>query len=288
MKLCLFNVNRIGVAVDGDVVDVTEAFASLPKPTWPYPQSDWVISNIESVRSKVEQIASSGSRAPLTSIKLQAPVANPGKIIGAPINYRDHIEEANADSQIHHGKTYTELDKFGLFLKANSSLIGCSDQVQIPFADRRTDHEVELAIVIGREAKRVSREQALDYVFGYSIGLDMTVRGPEFPDFRKSADTFSVLGPWIVTKDEVADPNALDLSIRVNGEVKQASNTKFLIFNVQRLIEYASAMYTLYPGDVIMTGTPAGVGPVSPGDVLHAAIPGIGAMTVRVAALGKS
>jgi 2-keto-4-pentenoate hydratase/2-oxohepta-3-ene-1,7-dioic acid hydratase in catechol pathway len=283
MKLCLFNEFRIGVAMDDAVVDVSAAFASLPKPSWPYPQADWVVSNFEAVRSKVDEIARTGERLPISSVRLRAPVANPGKIIGAPINYRDHIDEANADAQINHGKTYTELDKFGLFLKANSSLIGCSEEVEIPFADRRTDHEVELAVIIGRKAKRVSRERTLDYVFGYSIGLDMTVRGPEFPDFRKSADTFSVLGPWIVTRDEVADPNVLDLSIKVNGEVKQASNTKFLIFNVQRLIEYASAMYTLYPGDVIMTGTPAGVGPIAPGDVMDATVTGVGRMQVRIA-----
>jgi 2-keto-4-pentenoate hydratase/2-oxohepta-3-ene-1,7-dioic acid hydratase in catechol pathway len=283
MKLCLFNEFRIGVAMDDAVVDVSAAFASLPKPSWPYPQADWVVSNFEAVRSKVDEIARTSERLPISSVRLRAPVANPGKIIGAPINYRDHIDEANADAQINHGKTYTELDKFGLFLKANSSLIGCSEEVEIPFADRRTDHEVELAVIIGRKAKRVSREQALDYVFGYSIGLDMTVRGPEFPDFRKSADTFSVLGPWIVTRDEIADPNLLDLSIKVNGEVKQASNTKFLIFNVQRLIEYASAMYTLYPGDVIMTGTPAGVGPIAPGDVMDATVAGVGRMQVRIA-----
>jgi 2,4-diketo-3-deoxy-L-fuconate hydrolase len=283
MKLCLFNENRIGVAVGEDVVDVTEAFAAIPKPTWPYPRSDWVIQHFEDVRSRVEEMSETGARVPLSKVTLRAPVANPGKIIGAPINYKDHIAEANADTQINHGKTFTELDKFGLFLKANSSLIGCSEEIEIPFPDRRTDHEVELAVVMGRKAKRVGRQEALDYVFGYSIGLDMTVRGPEFPGFRKSADTFCVLGPWIVTKDEIADPNRLDMSIRVNGEVKQSSNTKYLIFDVQRLIEYASAMYTLYPGDVIMTGTPAGVGPVAPGDVLEASIPGIGSMSVRVA-----
>ena len=283
MKLCLFNENRIGVAVGEEVVDVTEAFAAIPKPTWPYPRSDWVIQHFEQVRSRVQSLSETGARVPLSNVTLRAPVANPGKIIGAPINYKDHIAEANADTQINHGKTFTELDKFGLFLKANSSLIGCSEEVEIPFADRRTDHEVELAVVIGRKAKRVGRQEALDHVFGYSIGLDMTVRGPEFPGFRKSADTFCVLGPWIVTKDEIADPSLLDMSIRVNGEVKQSSNTKYLIFDVQRLIEYASAMYTRYPGDVIMTGTPAGVGPVAPGDVLEASIPGIGSMSVRVA-----
>lgn len=283
MKICLFNNHRIGVVFDQDVVDVSGAFPFLSQSVWPFPLADQVIENFDSVRSEVERIAKSGRRVPLSSIQLLAPVANPSKIIGAPINYKDHIVEANADAQINHGKTYTELDKFGLFLKSNSSLIGCNQEVEIPFADRRTDHEVELAVVIGRKARRVSRDDALDYVFGYSIGLDMTVRGPEFPGFRKSADTFSVLGPWIVTKDEIADPNSLDLCIKVNGELKQNSNSKYLIFDVQRLIEYASAMYTLYPGDVIMTGTPAGVGPVVPGDVLDATIADIGSMTVRIA-----
>jgi 2-keto-4-pentenoate hydratase/2-oxohepta-3-ene-1,7-dioic acid hydratase in catechol pathway len=283
MKLCLFNTNRIGVVVGEEVVDVTDAFSSLPKPGWPYPTSDWVIENFDEVRPEVEKLSGMGERVPLASVRLRAPVANPGKIIGAPINYKDHIAEANADAQINHGKTYTDLDKFGLFLKANSSLIGCAEEIEIPFPDRRTDHEVELAVVMGRKAKRVRRESALDYVFGYCIALDMTVRGAEFPTFRKSADTFSVLGPWIVTKEEIADPNALDLSIRINGEVKQASNTKYLIFNVHRLIEYASSMYTLYPGDVIMTGTPAGVGPVAQGDLLEASISGLGSMSVRVA-----
>lgn len=283
MKLCLFNNHRIGIALGDEVVDVTDAFSTLPRPTWPYPQSDWVIGHFDEVRAKVEELSVTGVRVLLSSVSLHAPVANPGKIIGAPINYKDHIAEANADSQINHGKTFTDLDKFGLFLKANSSLIGCSEQIEIPFSDRRIDHEVELAVVIGRAAKRVRREDALDYVFGYTIGLDMTVRGPEFPTFRKSPDTFCVLGPWIVTKDEIANPNVLDLSIRVNQEVRQDSNTKYLIFEVQRLIEYASAMYTLNPGDVIMTGTPAGVGPVVPGDVLDASIQGIGSMSVRVA-----
>ena len=283
MKVCLFNSHRIGVVSDTGVLDVTEAFSSVPRPSWPYPQSDWAIENFESARVSIEQIVATGAPIPIANVQLRSPVANPGKIIGAPINYKDHIAEANADAQINHGKTFTELDKLGLFLKANSSLIGCGDEVRIPFADRRIDHEVELAVVIGRKAKGVPRESALDYVFGYCIGLDMTVRGPEFPTFRKSPDTFSVLGPWIVTKDEIGHPDNLDLSIRVNGQMRQASNTKYLIFGVQRLIEYASAMYTLHPGDVIMTGTPAGVGPVAPGDVLDASIAGIGSMQVRIA-----
>lgn len=288
MKLCLFDAYRIGIVIDQHVVDVTDVFQDVAKPAWPYPLSDLVIEHFPALRDKVMAAAESGRRVPLASVRLRAPVANPGKIIGAPINYRDHIDEANADAQINHGKTYTELDKFGLFLKAGSALIGCSEEIVIPFPDRRTDHEVELAVVIGRQGKKIRRENALDHVFGYSIGLDMTVRGPEFPGFRKSADTFAVLGPWIVTADEIADPNALDLSIRVNGELRQQSNTRYLIYNVQRLIEYASATYTLYPGDVIMTGTPAGVGPVTFGDVLDASVEGVGSMTVRMAGQGAA
>jgi 2-keto-4-pentenoate hydratase/2-oxohepta-3-ene-1,7-dioic acid hydratase in catechol pathway len=219
----------------------------------------------------------------LNTVRLDSPVANPGKIIGAPINYRGHILEANADPAIHHGKTFTSLDQYGLFLKAGSSLIGPSEAVQLRFPERRSDHEVELAVIIGKEARFVARDHALEYVLGYCIGLDMTVRGPEFPGFRKSIDSYAVLGPWIVTADEIADPNALDLRLSVNGQIRQQSNTDRLIFNVQRLIEYASGFYTLYPGDVIMTGTPEGVSQVHPGDVMHATIEQLGELRIQIA-----
>jgi 2-keto-4-pentenoate hydratase/2-oxohepta-3-ene-1,7-dioic acid hydratase in catechol pathway len=141
---------------------------------------------------------------------------------------------------------------------------------------------VELAVVIGRVASRVTRENALDHVLGYTVGLDMTVRGTEFPTFRKSPDTYSVLGPWLVTSDEVLDPNQLALKLSVNGEVRQNSNTRAMIFDVQRLIEYASSFYTLYPGDIIMTGTPEGVGPVEPGDLIEAEVAQVGHLSIVV------
>jgi 2-keto-4-pentenoate hydratase/2-oxohepta-3-ene-1,7-dioic acid hydratase in catechol pathway len=111
----------------------------------------------------------------------------------------------------------------------------------------------------------------------------MTVRGPELQCFRKSIDTYSVLGPWLTTADEIGDPNRLDLSITVNGEPRQKSNTRYLVYDVERLIEFGSSMYTLYPGDIIMTGTPAGVAPVKPGDTLHACVEGVGEADVRIA-----
>lgn len=280
MKICRFNHDRIGL-VEGDrVTDVTDLFDT--RPTWPLPQGDWIVRQIPELLSGLGARLGRGGGVPLTEVRLESPVANPGKIVGAPINYRAHIDEANADDAINHGKVFTTLEQYGLFIKANSSLIGPSDAVQLRMPERRHDHEVELVVVIGKEARSVPKARAMEHVLGYCIGLDMTTRGPEFAGFRKSLDTYAVLGPWLVTADEIADPNALDLSIRVNGEVRQASNTSSLLLNVQRLIEYASAFYTLYPGDVIMTGTPEGVSQVHPGDVMEAQIEGLGALRIPV------
>src|SRR6185295_7212204 len=129
----------------------------------------------------------------------------------------------------------------------------------------------------------VTKEDALRYVAGYAIGLDMTIRGPELQCFRKSPDTYAVCGPWLVTKDEILDPNHLDLSLHVNGELRQKSNTKRLVYNIERLIEYATSFYTLHPGDLIFSGTPEGVGPVKPGDLITAEIERIGRFDIRIA-----
>ena len=278
MRICRFNSDRIGVVQGSSIIDITERLDLNSK--WPTPPGEWVLSQLTSL--KEDELRSSHLPIPLSDVRLDSPIANPGKIIGAPINYKAHIDEANADREINQGKTYTSLDEYGLFLKAGSSLIGPSQTIHPRFADRRTDHEVELAVVIGKKANRVSRQDALTHVFGYTIGLDITVRGKEFPGFRKSADTYSALGPWLVTADQVPNPDALDLSISVNGHTKQKSNTRFMIFDVARLIEYASSFYTLHPGDVIMTGTPEGVGPIVPGDRLVAEIEGIGKLEMQV------
>jgi 2-keto-4-pentenoate hydratase/2-oxohepta-3-ene-1,7-dioic acid hydratase in catechol pathway len=156
--------------------------------------------------------------------------------------------------------------------------------VAIRFPERRNEHEVELAIIFGKQGSDIPRDKALDYVAGYCIGLDMTARGKEDRSFRKSIDTYSVLGPWMVTADEIADPDDLTLKISVNGELKQSSNTKQLIYDCRKLIEWGSTFYSFYPGDVLFTGTPEGVSPVKPGDVMVASIDPIGEMTVPVRA----
>ncbi|MGZ3321680.1 MAG: fumarylacetoacetate hydrolase family protein, partial [Xanthobacteraceae bacterium] len=141
-----------------------------------------------------------------------------------------------------------------------------------------------LAIIFGKQGSDIPRDKALDYVAGYCIGLDMTARGKEDRSFRKSIDTYSVLGPWMVTADEIADPDDLTLKISVNGELKQSSSTKQLIYDCRKLIEWGSTFYSFYPGDVLFTGTPEGVSPVKPGDVMVASIDPIGEMTVPVRA----
>ncbi len=138
--------------------------------------------------------------------------------------------------------------------------------------------------MIGKPADRVRAADWARYVAGYAIGLDMTIRGPEERSLRKSVDSYCVVGPWLVTADEIADPTQLTLSIAVNGEPRQKANTRDLVLGLGTLVELASSFYTLLPGDIILTGTPEGVGPVRPGDVMEAAIDGIGAMRVAVRA----
>jgi len=285
MKLCRYDNNRLGIVQGDEVLDVTQALSVIPEQRWPIAQGDPLIVNLRRVLAAAKKLAPKAKKKKLAKVKLLSPVPNPSKIIGAPINYNDHIAESIKDPGIAHGRTNIQkgIGEWGLFLKANSSLIGFGEEIRLRWPDRRNDHEVELALVIGKRGNKIPREKALEHVCAYSIGLDMTVRGPELQCFRKSIDTYSVLGPWLVTADEIADPNNLDLSIEVNGELRQNSNTKYLVYNIERLIEFGSAMYTLHPGDIIMTGTPAGVSPVKPGDVLHAYVQGVGEGDVRIA-----
>lgn len=283
MKICRFDNDRLGLVEGGEVLDVTEALGALPPCKWPYPHGDALIANLPAVLERAKSLAARAARRKLADVKLLPPVANPSKIVNAPINYQAHIDEAKRDQGIAHGREIKTIADWGLFLKSPSSLTGAGQGIRLRFPDRRNDHEVELAVVIGREANRVSRAQALDYVCGYSIGLDMTLRGPELPSFRKSIDTYSVLGPWLVTRDEVPDPGELELWLTVNGAQRQRSSTSRMVYDVPRLIEYATSFYTLYPGDLIFSGTPEGVGPVKPGDEIRAGIERVGELAIRVA-----
>jgi 2,4-didehydro-3-deoxy-L-rhamnonate hydrolase len=263
MQLCRFDDHQLGV-VEGDTIrDVTEALELLPSERYPLPAADLLIARLPQLRVRIAELLSSAETRKLTDVK--------------------HLDEARADAEIHHQNQVAEIQRVGLFLKATSSLAGPNDEIIIRHPDARTDHEIELAVVIGRTADRVTREKAPLHIAGYCIGLDITERGPQERSLRKSIDGYSVLGPWMVTADQLSDASQLELELRVNGEVRQKANTRDLIIGIADLIVFASSYYTLHAGDVILTGTPEGVGPIQPGDVIDASISGIGQMRVKVA-----
>jgi 2-keto-4-pentenoate hydratase/2-oxohepta-3-ene-1,7-dioic acid hydratase in catechol pathway len=282
--LCRFNDHRLGL-VEGDaVLDVSAALEVMPAARWPFPREDALIRHLDAVRARIATMHDAVESHALGDVRLLSPVGNPGKICAAPVNYLQHLREAEADPATFAREHVRKIHETGLFLKATSAVVGPSEGVRLRMTERRTDHEVELAVVIGRPADRVPRSEALGYIAGYTIGLDITLRGPQERSFRKSIDTYCVLGPWLVTAEEVPDPSALALELRVNGEVRQSARTRDLIIDVPGLIELASSFYTLVPGDVLLTGTPEGVGPIAPGDRLTASIEGIGTMHVAVSA----
>jgi 2-keto-4-pentenoate hydratase/2-oxohepta-3-ene-1,7-dioic acid hydratase in catechol pathway len=277
---------RLGLVEGQNVRDVTAALDVLPSYHYPLPEHDPLIANLEAVKARVRAVADHSAPFPVAGLKFLSPIANPGKIIAAPVNYQKHLDEVKVDPALHQNRqshTIT-IHQAGLFLKASSSLVGPGEGIALRHLDRRNDHEVELGLVIGKTANNVSAADALNYVAGYAIALDITIRGTEDRSFRKSPDSYTVLGPWLVTADEIPDPGVLDLKIAVNGEERQNSNTKYLILGVPQLIELASSFYTLRPGDIISTGTPEGVSPIVPGDTVVATIQKIGTMEIKVRA----
>jgi 2-keto-4-pentenoate hydratase/2-oxohepta-3-ene-1,7-dioic acid hydratase in catechol pathway len=218
---------------------------------------------------------------PLGGAVLLAPVPRPGKIVGVGRNYGDHANEIGSAVQ----------EQPRIFTKVPSSVTGPSSVVKRPAAVTKLDFEAELAVVVGAYASNVPRARALEVVAGYTALNDLSARefqfdvSPPQTSFAKSMDGFCPMGPWLVTADEIPDPQALELTCRVNGEVMQRGHTSEMIFPVDRLIEYISGFVTLEPGDVIATGTPAGVGafrkpPVwlAPGDRIRIEISGIGVL----------
>ncbi|MFD5875450.1 fumarylacetoacetate hydrolase family protein [Streptomyces sp. NPDC060322] len=271
MRLALFNKGRLGIIDGDDLVDVTEQLAGTGAPG----SAGALHKHIEIVaRGGAAQINLAGcARVPLDDAVLEAPLPRPGKVVGAPVNYLDHKAEMEYT---------TSVADLGVFLKANSSVIGPGQDIVLPYTDKRTDQEGELGVVIGRTASHVEADDALDYVFGYTCVLDITVRSGEDRSTRKSFDTFTPIGPWIVTADEISDPDSLDLRCDVGGATRQRTNTADLIFGVKELIAYTSSVMTLHPGDVIATGTPAGVGPLRHGDRVVLEIERVGRLEVGV------
>ena len=293
MRLCRFNDHRIGVVRGDHVHDVTSILERLEVFRYPAPIGDRLIAHLDAWRPDIEALADKAATFAASEVKFLSPVANPSKIIGVPTNYQAHRAEMAADKTIpSNSKARSEsgvtlagaqmvVDQ-GFFLKASSSLVGPSEGVKLRFPDRRNDHEAELGLIIGKVGSDIAESDALDYVVGYAMALDMVVRGKEDRSFRKSIDTYSVLGPWLVTRDEIDDPETLDFSLWVNDELRQRSNTSDMIMKVRQQIALASAFYTLLPGDIIMTGTCQGVGRVAPGDLMTFEMQGIGRMNIPV------
>ena len=276
MRVCRFGENRLGLAEGDQVRDVTAALDELPAYRYPLPPGDMLMANLAKVGSRARSLAKEAPATPVDRLQLLSPVANPSKIIGAPMNYRTGQDEAAIANAM----------SLGLFLKANGSLSGQSEGISMRMLERQIDHEVELGVVIGRQGANIRREDALTHVAGYAVALDITPHGKEERSLRKSCETYTVLGPWLVTADDIPDPQDLELTLDVNGERRQQGNTKQMIRDVAGMIAYASTFYTLYPGDIFLSGTPAGVAGMKVGDEIVATIEKIGTLRVKVRAAG--
>lgn len=237
------------------------------------------------------------ARLALDDVRLRAPIARPGKIIGVAANYQEHVREGGADDRV------KAISTPRLFLKPDTSLAGPDDPVVRPPVTRTLDWEAELGVVIGAEGRDIPVGDALDHVFGYVTANDISARSLDFGTARdgqewtvffdwlagKWLDASAPIGPWLVAAADVPDPQDLGLTLTVNGVVRQRSTTAAMIFSVAELVSFASRLMTLRPGDLILTGTPAGVGAATgdylePGDVMVAEIEGLGALRTPVAA----
>ncbi|CAG4882309.1 putative maleylpyruvate isomerase [Georgfuchsia toluolica] len=275
MKLLRFNDGHIGISDGNKVVDVTRLCASSFD-EWPPVGINRLIRDYPSLRTELQNALQSDAGVPLEAVRLQTPVPWPNKLIAYPVNYYDHATEMAS-------RGLANLQ--GFFLKANSSLSGPADAIELPaLPGREVHHECEIALVIGKEGRQISVEDALDHLFGYACLIDVTIRGKEERVMRKSYDSFTPVGPWIVTADEIADPFNINMRLWVNGELRQQANTRDLIVNIPQMISIASSATTLYPGDLIAAGTPAGVGPIWDGDVVTIEVEGVGRMRIPVVA----
>ncbi|WP_226008374.1 fumarylacetoacetate hydrolase family protein [Natrinema salinisoli] len=273
MRLVRFNDDRLGLLTDDDsIIDVTDELGLETND----PLKEYVRKDLDA-----SEYADEDPDYDRKEITIESPVRRPGKVIAAPLNYENHVEEALADKDIVTEEWFTIEDK-GYFLKAPSSVAGPEDGIELPFNDRRVDHEIELAFVMGEDVKDIDAEDAWDAILGYTILLDVSVRGDQDRSNRKSYDTFTIIGPSVTTADEIDNPHDLEMELQLNGETKQQQNTGGMIYSCADIVEYASIGATLEAGDVVTTGTPEGVSPLSDGDTIEAEIEDVGAMTVDV------
>ncbi|WHY11852.1 fumarylacetoacetate hydrolase family protein [Peribacillus frigoritolerans] len=287
MKIATFSVQteqHIGLVKDDQIISLT----ALGPEEFPACMKKFIERGSE-LRSRAEQLieqrVNDDAIFKLSEVNILPPIAKPDKIICVGLNYFDHCKETGMEPP----------ESPVIFSKYANAIAGHNDAIEIPINSTEVDFEAELAFVIGREAKRVSEEEADDYVFGYTIMNDISARDLQFQDGQwsrgKTADTFAPFGPVIVTKDEVGDPHNLAISLELNGEIMQDSNTSNLIFTVPKIISFLSQSMTLMPGDLIATGTPPGVGMgrnpkiwLKNGDRMNVSIEKIGTLSNHVLA----
>ncbi len=293
MKICHYNNNQAGVVVDDKVYNIGDALikARLARQGYTMLEIIDALANNPVAMQIAKEASSGGSSLPLSSIKLLAPITNPGSLWAAAANYRAHqkemIERMGSADRI--TKTNDEL-MAEFFLKTTSSIIGPNDTIILPKISKLVDFECELCAVIGKRARKVTEAQALDYVFGYTICWDISQRDPwgkgmqNTRNIRKGFDTFSALGPWIVTRDEIDEPQNLSIKVLQNGKEAMIAHTSDMICGLRDHIRFLTSCLTLRPGDLITTGTPAGVSKLHDGDHLHGTIEKIGSMELNVKA----
>jgi 2-keto-4-pentenoate hydratase/2-oxohepta-3-ene-1,7-dioic acid hydratase in catechol pathway len=293
MKICHYNNNQAGVVVDDKVYNIGDGLikAGMARNGYTMLEIIDVLANNPAAMQIARDAVGGPGAVPLNSVKLLAPITNPGSLWAAAANYRAHqkemIERMGSTDRV--TKTKDEL-MAEFFLKTTSSIIGPGDTVILPKISKLVDFECELCAVIGKRARKVTEEQALDHVFGYMICWDISQRDPwgkgvqNTRNIRKGFDTFSALGPWIVTRDEIDEPQNLSIKVLQNGKEAMTAHTSDMICGLRDHIRFLSGCLTLRSGDLITTGTPAGVSKLNDGDHLHGTIEKIGSMELRVKA----
>ncbi len=273
MKVARFNNGRIGLVEGAGLIDVSD-IVGAGDGQWPDTAPLRLIRDFAALRPQLKAAAQTREAIALDRVRLETPVPWPNKVIAYPVNYHAHGKEMGAG--------YRAKNQ-GFFLKPPSSVSGPADAIELPLVPgREVHHEAELGIIIGKQCRDLAREDWREAVFGYACLMDMVVRGREERVFRKAYDTFCPVGPWIVTADEIEHPDQLSMKLWVNGELRQAANTRDLVLDIPGMVATASAVMTLYPGDIIATGTPEGVGPVVDGDQVRIVIDQVGEMNLRV------
>lgn len=293
MKICHYNPNHAGAVVGDKVYPIGDALVKAGHLKSGYTMLEVIdaLANQPAAMQCARDALQSGPSAPLSSVRLLAPVLNPGSLWAAAANYRKHQQEMRVK---HKSSDRSSLSKDELmaefFLKPSSSIIGSGGTVILPRISQHVDFECELCAVMGKKTRYVSEENALDYVFGYTICWDISQRDPwgkgrqNTRNIRKGFDTFTALGPWIVTADEIEEPQNLSINVLQNGQPAMTAHTSDMICGVRDHIRFLSSCLTLRPGDLITTGTPAGVSKLADGDHLKGTIEKIGEMEINVRA----